>query len=184
MKVILTAFTFLLFTTSLVFAQAKSPLDKTLFNGTWVFDAKASKADSDTKQQYGGHDLIITYVEPELKIIEPQTREGETRYATFVFYTDGRGEKYRPSAFSVDVEFDSVTHWENDVLIRKYKINIYNYGKLVGDDKHIETYVLSPDGTRLTITDESKANFTTDSPYGKLTTNESSKTRRVFRKRQ
>lgn len=185
MKLLLTIVCLLLLTTVSAFAQDKaSVLDKTKLNGTWIFDAKASKADSYTKERYKGQDLTITYVIPELKIVEPRTRDGKTLYATLVFYTDGRGEKNKPYAFNENFESESVTTWENDVLVRKYKINVYNSDKVVGDVKHVEKYTLSQDGTILTIVDEIKADFTTDSAYGKLTTDESGKIRRVYKKKQ
>lgn len=185
MKLLLTAFSLLVLPTASAPAQDKNrTVDWTKLNGTWIFDTKASKADSYMQERYKDQDLTITYIEPELKIIEPSTRDGKTLNATLVFYTDGRGEKNRPYAFNQNVEVESVTTLENDSLVRKYKTNVYNRGKLVGDIKHVQKYALSPDGATLTIIEETKANFTTDSRYGKLTTNESSEKKRVYKKKQ
>lgn len=185
MKLLLAAICLLLLTTVSMSAQDKtSTLDKTKLNGIWVFDAKASKADSYTKERYKGQDLTITYIEPELRIIEPRTKDGKTLNATFIFFTDGRGEKNKPYAFNENFESSSITTWESEVLVRKYKINVYNSGKIVGGINHVEKYTLSQDGSTLTITVESKADFTTDSPYGKLTTDESGKVKRLYRRKQ
>lgn len=169
-----------------VFPQTKSTvIDKTKFNGVWVFDAKASKADSETKKRYKGQDLNITYAEPELKIIEPRTRDSETRYATVVFFTDGRGETTKPYAFNQNAEFDSVTNWENNILVRRYVIPINYSSKQAGGIKYTEKYSLSEDGMTLTIITESKmdADATKLLLNKKPSTNEANVITRVYRKK-
>lgn len=173
----------LLLTPLSMLSQDNATVDRTKLNGTWVFDAKASNADSYTKERFAGKDLTITYVEPELKILEPYTKDGQTFYTTLIFYTDGRGETNNHYPITANFQFTSVTVWQKDVLTRTYKIPAYNSGKPVGDIKYVETYKISRDGRTLTIEKHSKANFTTNSRYGKLTTKNSSKTKRVYQRR-
>ena len=178
---------FLLMTITSVHTQTKSTtVDTSKFNGIWVFDAKASKADSETKERYKGQDLTITFSEPELKIIEPRTRNKETRYATLVFLTDGRGESNKPYAFNQDAVFESKTIWENDILVRRYAIPINLSGQPSGRMSYIEKYSLSEDGMTLTIITE----FNLDSVGSKALLNKKSSSdkaeiiKRIYRKKQ
>lgn len=158
---------------------------KMKFNGTWVFDAKQSKADSYYKKLYKGQDLQISYVEPEFKIIEPRTRDGETRHATSIFFTDGRGEQNKPYAFNQDAIIDSITKWENDVLVRKYKIPLNLNGQPAGASSYVEKYSISSDGLILTIIRE----FSMDAEAAKAMLNKEPKdsekviVKRVYRKK-
>lgn len=170
------------------YAQTKSAaIDKTKLNGIWIFNAKASRADAEAKSRYKDQDLTITYNDPELKIIEPRTRpdpktnQVKTLFATMVFYTDGRGETTKPYAFNQNAEFDSITCWQGDVLIRKYAVPITYNGKLSGNSQHVEKYSLSEDGMTLTIVMESKIDAAAAKAL--LESNEVNKTIRVYRKK-
>lgn len=176
---------FLLVATVANYSQSTSAvIDKSKLNGIWVFDFKASKGESETKERYKNQDLTISYSEPELKIIEPRTREGETRYATLVFFTDGRGEITKPYAFNQNAEIKSVTNWENNILIRKYAILLNIKGKTFDGNRYVEKYSLSMDGSTLTITTESKMDpNTTRALMGDSSSSGTSKIVRVYQRK-
>ena len=152
------------------------------FNGTWIFDAEKSDMHFGLKEIYSGQTLVISYNEPELKLIKTQTTDGETKSVTIIFYTDNRGEKNKPFPFSQNLEIVSNTLWEKDVLVRIYTDKVKSK-KVDIKDKTKEVYFISADGETLTISQESKGKITTFSSNGAITTKDSGKMLWVYKRK-
>jgi hypothetical protein len=134
----------------LSFAAAAQDLATPNFSGTWIFDAKSSRADNDFKKEFKDYTLVIVHTEPEIRITRSAVLKNENVSADLILYTDKRGEKNYPYFRVKTQEVVSKTFWKKGTLIsestQKFSRNI---------DWRINTtekYILSEDKKTLTIT--------------------------------
>jgi hypothetical protein len=129
-------------------------LNRANFAGTWIYDAKKSNLGNGLDALYTDQSLVISYVEPEFKIVKTQIKLGETRSTDLIYYTDKRGERNKPYPFNQLIETESQTFWKKDVLMSGYKIKVYLGDREIGYSETVEKYKLSKDGKTLTIISE------------------------------
>ena len=129
-------------------------LNRANFAGTWIYDAKKSSLGNTLEALNTDQSLVISYAEPEFKIVKTQIKLGETRSANLIYYTDKRGEKNKPYPFNQLFEIESQTVWKKDVLVSSYKMKFYLNDRDAGYTETIEKYKLSKDGKTLTIISE------------------------------
>jgi hypothetical protein len=92
--------------------------------------------------------LVISHVEPEIKITRKLIWEGQESIQESIYYSDGRGEVSR--TLVANMEGKSKTRWSGDKLVSR----ISAYNKNIGRGKIkvdvIQEWKLSDDGNRLT----------------------------------
>ena len=131
------------------------PAGKPDFSGTWVFDKSKSKLGQleRTPLANAAVTLVIAHKDPELKITQKASLNGQDRTLDLVYYSDGRGETNPPLLGSREVK--SKTKWDGNKLASKSTTQIDMGRGGYGDTAFIDTSVkreLSEDGKTLTIT--------------------------------
>lgn len=132
-------------------------------NGTWQLDMAGSDFGVPRRDlKYSSLTLVLSYHEPELKIVCKRIEKRKERTLESVYYTDGRGEK-NPSFYENET-VETKTYWEGYALVTKGSVFQSTFGDTIMYDI-IDKWELSADGNTLTETSYQSAYR---SKYGKF----------------
>jgi hypothetical protein len=126
-------------------------------SGIWVYDSKKSTTRASLKPLYKDQSLTISLAEPKIEIKKVQTKDGETKEANLILFTDKRGEANNPFPFNESQRIESVTEWDENSLVRVSAAEIPSQGSKIKINIR-EKFTVSEDGNTLTITEETFTN--------------------------
>jgi len=135
--------------------EQPKPPGKPDLSGTWAFDKSKSKLGMLERTPLANAEvtLVIVHKDPELKVTQKGSLNGQTSSLDLVYYSDGRGETNPPMFGSREVK--SKTKWDGNKLVSKSSTQIPLGRGAAGDVAFIDVSVkreLSEDGKTLIIT--------------------------------
>lgn len=141
--------------------QNNLPSTRKAFEGSWLFDAKAS--DPALAETHYGDLLKIDVTDSEFRIVHTYTiktdkvviagvpmKKGDKQSSVAKLFTDGRGE-ITGSPLNAGSDIRSRTKWNKNTLEREFDASV----KLGGSSQRTsitQLYEVSKDGKKLTIT--------------------------------
>jgi hypothetical protein len=121
------------------------------FGGTWKLDRSKGNYAKTTGLKPGAElVLVISQVDPEIRVTRKLTWKGDERVQQLTYYSDGRGET-NPSLVTMD-EAKSKTRWSGNKLVLSYSFSAGSAGRRAIILDVTEEWKLSADGKTLTQT--------------------------------